>query len=235
MVIMMTGAFGLRCGEALALRREDVNLDLAIPKLVITGSTPGARKSPGDVYVRKQHLHLMRRMFQSGVTCLRTKGHKHGKGNRKTIKYEEHWEIPKSGYIFRSRTKATRGHLHYQAVYTAVKREAPKFAKHLAESGMPVGTDVAKLRPHSGRATLITELMGEGMVTALSMKYARHAPGSYKVHLKYGRLSLEDVKAACDVLKGSRQKTVWSTMTTPALLAAQKGITKELQLRLRKK
>ena len=30
---------------------------------------------------------------------------------------------------------------------------------------------LAKMRPHSGRATLITELMGEGLSTAMSMKY----------------------------------------------------------------
>ena len=44
------------------------------------------------------------------------------------------------------------------------------------------------MRPHSGRAQLITELMGDGLSTAMSMKYARHAVGSVKVHLKYSRL-----------------------------------------------
>jgi hypothetical protein len=176
----------------------------------------------------------MRNLFKHGVTCERTRGHKHGKGVKKTITYKEHWEVPKTGYIFQSRAKASKGHLHYQAVYSAVKREAPKFAKFLAENAHPVAPSVANLRPHSGRATLITELMGEGMVTALSMKYARHAPGSYKVHLRYGRLTLDDVKAACDALRGSRKKTQWSEMPTEGLLAAQKAIAKELQLRLSK-
>ena len=120
-------------------------------------------------------------------------------------------------------------------MYTAVKREAPKFARYLAKEGKPVSPEVAKLRPHSGRATLITELMGEGMTTALSMKYARHAPESFKVHLKYGRLSLDDVQAACDALQGSRKKIKWSAMSTPSLLAAQKAIAHELQLRLKRK
>jgi integrase len=235
MVIMLTGAFGLRCGEALALRREDICLEGNTPKVIITGQTPGARKSPGDVYVRKQHLCLMRNLLNNGVTCERTRGHKHGKGINKLISYEEHWTLPKTGYIFRSRSRASKDHLHYQAVYNAVKREAPKFARFLAQTGQPVAPGIAKLRPHSGRATLITELMGEGMVTALSMKYARHAPGSFKVHLKYGRLTLDDVKAACDVLKGSRKRTQWSEMPTDSLLAAQKAIAKELQLRLQKK
>ena len=54
--------------------------------------------------------------------------------------------------------------------------------------GLMGGSQVAKLRPHSGRAQLITELMGDGLSTAMSMKYARHAVGSVKVHLKYSRL-----------------------------------------------
>jgi integrase len=232
---MLTGAFGLRCSEALSLKREDICLSASTPKIVISGHTPGASKSPGDVYVRKHHLGLMRNYLRSGITALRTRGHKHGKGTRKTITYKDHWDIPGAGYIFCSRTKASKGHLHYQAVYAAVKREAPKFARFLAQQGKPVSPEVARLRPHSGRATLITELMGEGMVTALSMKYARHAPDSYKVHLKYGRLTLDDVKAACDALRGSRKTTQWSTMTTQGLLHAQKAIARELQLRLQKK
>lgn len=235
MVIMLTGAFGLRCGEALALRREDLSLHTDPPKVTITGHTPGARKSPGDVYVRKQHLGLMQSLLKTGVKVQRTIGHKYGKGPKRSVTHVVHWAVPKAGYIFQSRTKASKPHLHYQAVYNAVKREAPKFAKYLAEQGKPVARDVAKLRPHSGRATLITELMGEGLVTALSMKYARHAPGSFKVHLRYGRLRLDDVKAACDALQGSRKKTEWSTMSTTDLLAAQKGIARELQIRLKGK
>jgi hypothetical protein len=67
----------------------------------------------------------------------------------------------------------------------------------------------------------------------MSMKYARHAPDSYKVHLKYGRLTLDDVKAACDKLQSSRPKTKWSSMSTKDLLAAQHGISKELALRMK--
>ena len=103
--------------------------------------------------------------------------------------------------------------------------------EHIKRSGKAWAPEIAKLRPHSGRATLITELMGEGLTTALSMKYARHAPESHKVHLKYGRLTLVDVKEACDRLPGSSvgKATKWSKMTVPQLLAAQKGITAELE------
>ena len=120
----------------------------------------------------------------------------------------------------------------YHAVYKHVKGQARAFAKHLKAKGHPVGPELSKLRPHSGRATLITQLMGEGMCTAMSMKYARHAPESFKVHLKYGRLTLDDVKAACDALQSSRSKTKWSSLSTKELLEAQKGIEKELKERL---
>jgi hypothetical protein len=98
--------------------------------------------------------------------------------------------------------------------------------------GENVSDEVAKLRPHSGRATVITELMGEGLVTAMSMKYARHAPGSFKVHLGYSRLTLTDVKVACDRLSMSRKKTKWSDWATKDLLAAEKEINRELTIRV---
>ena len=59
-VIFLTGAFGLRCGEALALKRKDINLEASIPKVIITGESKGGRKSPGDVYIRKQHVNMMK-------------------------------------------------------------------------------------------------------------------------------------------------------------------------------
>lgn len=62
----------------------------------------------------------------------------------------------------------------------------------------------------------------------------RHAPGSVKVHLKYGRLTLLDVKRACDQLEhtGSRAKgNRWSAMTMRQLLQCQREITAELERR----
>ena len=96
------------------------------------------------------------------------------------------------------------------------------------------GAEIAKLGPHSGRATLITELMGEGLTTALSMKYARHAPSSYKVHLKYGRLTLQDVRQACDATRGSssqKTKFPWVDMSSKDLLRCQKEILSEITRR----
>jgi len=46
---MLTGAFGLRMGEAVAMKAEDIEIQAEIPKLRVTGDTAGNRKSPGDV------------------------------------------------------------------------------------------------------------------------------------------------------------------------------------------
>ena len=233
-VVFLTGAFGLRCGEALALKREDLNLEAGIPKLVITGESAGARKSPGEVYVRAQHVKVIRKWLRGGIPNIRCKKHKHGKGKGKIITVAETYVIPKKGFLFRSRRNAARPFLHYHAVYDHIRRQAPKFRAHLQKTQQQWGAEIAKLRPHSGRATLITELMGEGLTTALSMKYARHAPTSYKVHLKYGRLTLQDVQQACDATRGSsakKRKFPWGDMSSKELLRCQKEILSELTRR----
>jgi integrase len=234
LAIFMTGALGLRCSEALTLKRENIHLEGPMPKITIEGRVPGSKKSPGEVYVRKQHVDTLRGVFRNGVQVQRVRGHKHGKGSLKNISYQEHWVPPAAGFIFLGRAGGRKEHLTYHAVYQQIRRQTTKFAKYLKAKGVPVGPEVTKLRPHSGRATLITELMGEGMCTAMSMKYARHAPDSFKVHLKYGRLTLDDVKAACDKLQSSRPKTKWSEMSTKDLLSAQRGISQELALRVKR-
>ena len=57
---------------------------------------------------------------------------------------------------------------------------------------------ISQLTPHSGRASFITHLMAQGYNLRMSMKQARHAPGSVKVHLRYGQLALTDVKTVVD-------------------------------------
>lgn len=171
-ILSLTGNFGLRCSEALALKVEDVHISGDIPKITVTGHTPGARKSPGDVYVRQRNVQWLKDLLKNGCHVERKKKHKHGKGRSKQVQFEDEYKVPKSGYLFKSRKNAGQKHLHYQAVYRQVKRQAPRFLEHLQKSGKQWAPEVAKLRPHSGRATLITELMGEGLSTALSMKYA---------------------------------------------------------------
>ena len=86
--------------------------------------------------------------------------------------FEDHYEIPREVFHL-PLAKATAAHLQYHAVYAHVKKQAPRFLDFLKKNGKKWGHEVAKLRPHSGRATLITELMGDGLSTALSMKYAK--------------------------------------------------------------
>ena len=40
--------------------------------------------------------------------------------------------------------------------------------------------------------------MAQGYNLRMSMQQARHAPGSVKVHLRYGQLALTDVKTVVD-------------------------------------
>jgi integrase len=231
-IVFFTGAFGLRMGEAVTLQAADVDLAAEIPKVKVSGETTGNKKSPGTVYVRKQHLKTMKHMFSQGVSVKRTKRHKHAKGKAKTIEVEDVFHLPKSGYLFKSRKNASCPHLHYHAVYDHIRREAPKFLQHLQKSNKRWSSEIAKLRPHSGRATLITELMGEGLTAAISMKYARHSPGSVKVHMRYGQLTLQDVKAACDnVGAGKKHGRQWVKMTVRQLLTAQAEINSELKRR----
>eukprot|EP00959_Pyramimonas_sp_CCMP1952_P175171 3660569-Pyramimonas_sp.AAC.1 len=76
-VIFLTGALGLRCSEALALKREDISMGGDEPRVRITGEQAGARKSPGEVYIRKQHQQIMAEALTNGISAVRTKGHKY--------------------------------------------------------------------------------------------------------------------------------------------------------------
>ena len=49
-VIYLTGALGLRTGEALALKAEDLDMSADIPKVRVTGHDRGNRKSPGEAW-----------------------------------------------------------------------------------------------------------------------------------------------------------------------------------------
>ena len=171
-VLAMTGRFGLRTGEALALKREDIDMNCQIPKIKVTGQEKGNKKSPGDVYIRKKDLEWMKHLMKHGLSFNMTKKHKHGKGKKKLITLQGEYIPPKTGFLFTSRKKAKQQNLHYRAVYSVVHKLAPQFLEHLKKTGQKWQADVSNLRPHSGRATLITELMGQGVSTAMSMKFA---------------------------------------------------------------
>ena len=80
----------------------------------------------------------------------------------------------------------------YHAVWSAVDKLSKSF-----DLKYP-GSDYSAIRSHSGRATCITAMMGEGVPLAISMNFARHKPGSQRVHLAYGRLSVADVHQAVE-------------------------------------
>ena len=55
-IVWLTGALGLRCGEAVALRREDFALDAEEPYVRAAGHVTGAKKSPGYALVKRSSL-----------------------------------------------------------------------------------------------------------------------------------------------------------------------------------
>ena len=72
-ILAITGFFGLRTGEAVALKVEDINLSADVPKLCVTGAVKGAKKSPGEVYVSQQHLAWMKKLMTHGISVERNK------------------------------------------------------------------------------------------------------------------------------------------------------------------
>ena len=188
--LFLTGALGLRCGEAVVAEGEDFALDAETPNMKVTGKEKGGQKSPGTVYVPKASLTIIRKCFTTGLTVTRQITAKNGC----TKKKKETFKAKKTGFIFPSRKGATKKHMTYQTVYNVVRKLAPKFAQHLKASSAKHDAAVLRaIRPHSGRATFITQLMTSGMTLAHTMKAARHAPSSVRTHLRYGQLTLQDV------------------------------------------
>ena len=65
----------------------------------------------------------------------------------------------------------------------------------------------------------------------------RHAPGSVRVHLSYGRLTMQDVKSACDGMEDNKKKDQqlrkqkWAAMSKHELVQARREIDRELAKR----
>ena len=66
-VLAFTGYFGLRPGEAVALKRKDLHVEGEVAKISVNGEECGA-KHPGDVYIRKRHLNWARKLVRTGLT-----------------------------------------------------------------------------------------------------------------------------------------------------------------------
>ena len=88
-----------------------------------------------------------------------------------------------------NKNKVKRDHLCYHAVWAAVHELAKKFRKAYPSAA----GKWEQLRTHSGRATRIRLMMGEGISLAMSMEFAWHAKSSIKTHLAYGRLTTAHV------------------------------------------
>ena len=192
-VVWLTGALGLRCGEAVALRREDFALDAEEPYARAAGHVTGAKKSPGYVFVKRSNLKWLKQALAKGIQSTRGVKTKHGIRKRN----ETHMP-PATGFLFQARAGSADKHFGYMAVYHCVKALAPPFLHSLQAQKAKHDPRVAQLTPHSGRATFITTLMADGYNLRTTMKQARHSAGSVKVHLRYGQLTLADVKHAVD-------------------------------------
>ena len=160
---------------------EDLHLDRHIPSLTVVAEK-GRGKSPGDVPIMPNQTQILKRLSKTGVKRWREVKNQHGK-HRVLDKFV----LPASGRLFPTTKSAKSGYVGVRGITKAIKKLALDFKKTHPGNGFN------KLCSHSGRATEITLLMGEGVPLALTMKYARHAPASIRTHLKYGRLTVKDI------------------------------------------
>ncbi len=106
LLIWLTGAFGLRCGEAVALRRQDLALDAEEPYVRAAGHVEGAKKSPGHVFVSRSILGFLKRVLSKGLSLTREVKTKHG-----TFTKKETFVPPPAGFLFRARAGTQQRHL----------------------------------------------------------------------------------------------------------------------------
>ena len=164
-LIELTALFALRCGEACSLMAEDFCLQAEPPYLKV-GKRPGApraRKSPGDVPISDEQVARIHELQTAGVTQTRHKRNRYAQWE-----VQDHYIMPKHGLLFPSERQArTEMPITYHAVWSAISRLAIKFDKLYPENGFK------DIRTHSGRATAITLMMGQGLPMPITMTYAR--------------------------------------------------------------
>ena len=108
----LTARFGLRCSEALCLKREHIEINSDEPHINVAGNDPHCRhdrfllvvvtnhcrlgagnmKSPDKVYFRPQDIKWMEILLKKGYKVQRRRKHKHG-----TCHFEECFKIPETG------------------------------------------------------------------------------------------------------------------------------------------
>ena len=178
-LLEFTGLFALRCGEACCLTVADLRLQDQPPHLVVRPQ-PGASKSPEKVPITPIQARFLRKLQHVGVSVTRSRSNRW-----KTWTYKDTYKLPSAGPLFPS-VKSGKC-ISYHAAWAAVSTLSKRFHKDYPDN------DFNRIRTHSGRCTCITRLMGEGVPLSMSMKFARHKPGSMRVHLGYGQLSCQDV------------------------------------------
>ena len=188
-LLMLTCMCALRCSEACMLRAEDFFLTGDTPKLRIPPEV-GRAKSPGEVPLLPEQVTLIRQWMLTGVSAVMVR--KVNQHCKKEVTGT--YKIPDKGRLFSNRStyKGKRlqyDHLSYHAVWAAVKRLAKKFL----DSRPDISGNWKQLRTHSGRMTKLTLMQGEGISLAVSMKYARHSKNSVATHLKYGKLTCDQI------------------------------------------
>ena len=180
-LLTLTGMFALRCGEACMACAEDFELDHDPPRLVVR-SEPGRSKSPGDIPILPEQREIIETWMRDGVVADRSQTvNQHG-GTRV---FKDHFKWPKIGRLFAGRDvcgdkRTKKDHLGYHAVYVAVRDLYDKFTQEMPH----LAVQWQRLRTHSGRATKITLLMGEGVSLSMSMRFARHAHDSIRKRLQ---------------------------------------------------
>ncbi|CAK9001063.1 Uncharacterized protein SCF082_LOCUS6766 [Durusdinium trenchii] len=186
-LIEFTGLFALRCGEACALKVSDLLLQANPPQLRIR-KTKGAGKSPGSIPITPEKVEYIQKLQDEGLVWKRMGKNRHGSWN-----VMDTYKIPDKGHLFPSKKRKRKEKnkpITYHGVWSAVNKLGKGFAKKYP------GNDFEKIRSHSGRATAITSMMGQGVSLPMSMKFARRKPGSMRVHLGYGQLTCMDVYQA---------------------------------------
>ena len=168
----------------------------------------GLIRTPSDKQIIQQWM-------EQGISQKRSRTtNQHGK----RVEYMDYYKLPTSGRLFLPREQyggrtTNKDHLSYHAVWSAVNKLEKAYTKERG-TGLTASMSWERIRTHSGRATKITLMMGEGISLAVSMRYARHSSDSIHTHLRYGRLSCAHIY---NYLLAERERVAATAAETPAV------------------
>ena len=132
---------------------------------------------------------------------------------------------PSSGRLFPSKgnyaeKKTKKDHIGYHAVYSAVTTLFKRFQEKCPDKACKW----ERVRAHSGRATRITLLMGEGVSLSMSMSFARHAADSVRTHLNYGKLTVSQVHKYLMEERERQQRLLVQPARAPLMCERRNGL-----------